>query len=52
MNELPYFLRLVILYGGYLSFGMLPVYHDIVIEKIIESPTFVRHNTKLNRYEV
>ena len=47
MNELLYFLKLVIFYGGYLSFGISPVYHDIVIVKIIESPTFVRHNTKL-----
>jgi len=47
MNELLYFLRLVILYDGYLSFGILPVYHDVVIAKIIESHTFVRHNTKL-----
>ena len=47
MNELLYFLRLVILYGGYLPFGILPVYHDVVIAKIIEFPTFVRHNTKL-----
>ncbi len=36
MNELLYFLRLVILYGGYLPFGILPVYHDVVIAKIIK----------------